>query len=150
MNSLSATVVRVSWSSVDIPDITGYIVFYIDIESRKRHSVTVSSSVTFVDIESLLFDVNYQFQVAVIVEVNGEEIIGEVLSESFSEPYQVIIGENYVCSNKCNIESCLSGVCTRKCEIIIGVIFSCVAIIVFVTILLLIYRYCLKDTSKSR
>ena len=79
---VSASSVRVSWDSLDIPEITGYIVYYSQTESvsRKRQdegSVTVSSSVTTVVIEDLSSNVEYQFQVVAIAELDGEVVMGQ-------------------------------------------------------------------------
>ena len=77
---VSDTSVRVSWDSVDIPEITGYTVYYSQTGNRKRQSedsITVPSSDNFVVIEGLLNNVEYQFQVAAIAEVDGETIVGQ-------------------------------------------------------------------------
>ena len=63
---VSDTSVRVSWDSVDIPEITGYTVYYSQTGNRKRQSegsTTVPSSDNSVVIEGLLNNVEYQFQV---------------------------------------------------------------------------------------
>ena len=74
------TSVRVSWDSVDIPEITGYTVYYSQTGNRKRQSeefITVNSSVTSVVIEGLLNNVEYQFQVVAIAELDGNVIMGQ-------------------------------------------------------------------------
>ena len=77
---VSDTSVRVSWDSVDIPEITGYTVYYSQTGSRKRQSeesITVPSSDNSVVIEGLLNNVEYQFQVVVIAELDGDVIMGQ-------------------------------------------------------------------------
>ena len=77
---VSDTSVRVSWDSVDIPEITGYTVYYSQTGSRKRQSeesITVPSSDNSVVIEGLLNNVVYQFQVAAIAELDGDVIVGQ-------------------------------------------------------------------------
>ena len=88
VDTLSATAVRVSWDRVVLPEITGYIVYVTG--DRRRNSITVTSSVTSVDIEGLLDTLKYQFRVAVIAEINGKEFIGDIpldlnLFEAISE-----------------------------------------------------------------
>ena len=77
---VSDTSVRVSWDSVDIPEITGYTVYYSQTRSRKRQSeesITVPSSDNSVVIEGLLNNVEYQFQVVAIAELDGDVIMGQ-------------------------------------------------------------------------
>ena len=77
---VSDTSVRVSWDSVDIPEITGYTVYYSQTGNRKRQneeSITVPSSDNSVVIESLLNNMEYQFQVVAIAELDGDVIIGQ-------------------------------------------------------------------------
>ena len=77
---VSDTSVRVSWDSVDIPEITGYTVYYSQTGNRKRQSedsITVPSSDNFVVIEGLLNNVEYQFQVVAIAELDGDVIMGQ-------------------------------------------------------------------------
>jgi hypothetical protein len=75
---VSANSVRVSWDSIDIPEITGYTVYYSQTGNRERQSeVTVPSSVDSVVIEGLVNNEEYQFQVAVIAVLDGDMIIGQ-------------------------------------------------------------------------
>ena len=77
---VSDTSVRVSWDSVDIPEITGYTVYYNQTGNRKRQSeesITVPSSDNSVVIEGLLNNVEYQFQVVAIAELDGDVIMGQ-------------------------------------------------------------------------
>ena len=77
---ISDSSVRVSWDSVDIPEITGYIVYYSQTGNRKRQSeesITVPSSDNSVVIEGLLNNVEYQFQVVAIAELDGDVIMGQ-------------------------------------------------------------------------
>ena len=77
---VSDTSVRVSWDSVDIPEITGYTVYYSQTGNRTRQSeesITVSSSNNSVVIEGLLNNVEYQFQVVAMAELDGDVIMGQ-------------------------------------------------------------------------
>ena len=77
---VSDTSVRVSWDSVDIPEITGYTVYYSQTGNKKRQSeesITVPSSDNSVVIEGLLNNVEYQFQVVAIAELDGDVIMGQ-------------------------------------------------------------------------
>ena len=77
---VSDTSVRVSWDSVDIPEITNYTVYYSQTGDRKRQSeesITVPSSDKSVVIEGLLNNVEYQFQVVAIAELDGDVIMGQ-------------------------------------------------------------------------
>lgn len=70
--------VRVSWDRVDLPEITGYTVYYSQTENTDiGKSITVSSSMNSVVIEDLVSDVEYQFQVAAIAELDEEVIVGQ-------------------------------------------------------------------------
>ncbi len=64
---LSDTSVNVTWEDVTIPGIVSYTVYYgsSDNMEQREHSVTVPSSD---EIEDLMTNVEYQFQVAVIAE----------------------------------------------------------------------------------
>ena len=72
---VSAGLVRVSWNALDIPEITGYIVYYS--QTGNTQSVNVTSSANSVLIDGLINNVEYQFQVAAIAELNGDVAIGE-------------------------------------------------------------------------
>ena len=74
---------RVSWNRLDIPELTGYIVYY-----SQRHivtieqSVNVSSSENSVILYNLLTDVEYQFEVVAVAELLEDVATGErLLSE---------------------------------------------------------------------
>ena len=82
---LSATSIQVSWDRLDIPEITGYIVYY----SRTGNSemeTTVPGSRNSVTIENLLTDVVYQFQVVPVAELDGEVVMGERSIMSIAHP----------------------------------------------------------------
>ena len=66
----SATSVRVSWDKLDIPEITGYIVYY----SQRQTDITehIFSHENSVIIDNLLTDVEYQFEVVAVTELDGE------------------------------------------------------------------------------
>ena len=72
----SATSVRVSWDRLDIPEITGYIVYY----SRRQRHITennIFSHENSVIIDNLLSDVEYQFEVVAVVELDGDVVTGD-------------------------------------------------------------------------
>ena len=65
--------VRVSWDLLDIPETTGYIVYY----SQTGSTWSVTTSANSVTIGGLTNDVEYQFQVAAIAELDGDVVTGE-------------------------------------------------------------------------
>ena len=71
---------RVSWDAINIPGISGYIVYYSLTGNRKRQaeqSVDVpGSSATTVLIEDLVNGAEYQFTVVALANLNGDEITG--------------------------------------------------------------------------
>ena len=71
---ISAGSVKVSWDCLDIPEITGYIVYYN--QTGNTQSVNVTSSTNSVLIDGLMNNVEYQFQVAAIAELDGDVVIG--------------------------------------------------------------------------
>ena len=76
---VSDTSVRVSWDSLDIPEITGYTVYYSQTEIPTvaiEHSVKVSN-VDFVVIDGLMNNAGYQFQVVATAELDGDVVIGQ-------------------------------------------------------------------------
>ena len=80
---VSATSVRVSWDRIDLPEITGYTVYYSQTGNRQRRqqsgeeSVTVPSSASSVVIGDLESNVQYQFQVAVTVQRTGTFVLSQ-------------------------------------------------------------------------
>ena len=82
---LSATSLRVSWDRLDIPEITGYLIYYTQTEMlASEESLMVSSSEHFANIEDLMTDVEYQFQVVAVAELDGDIIMGERSNVSVS------------------------------------------------------------------
>ena len=70
--------VSVSWDSLDIPKVTGYTVYYNQTRNGgNEQSVNVTNSTNFVVINNLINNVEYQFQVAAIAELDGILIVGE-------------------------------------------------------------------------
>ncbi len=75
---VSGDSVRVSWDSVDFPRITRYSIYYRQTDSEEiENSDTVSNTVNSILIENLTANVEYQFQVAAIAEVDGEVFVGQ-------------------------------------------------------------------------
>ena len=77
----SATSVRVSWDRLDTPEITGNIIYYS--QTRNSEMVTIETSVSVpsyqnsVMIYNLLTDVEYQFQMVALAELEGEMATGQ-------------------------------------------------------------------------
>ena len=78
----SATSVRVSWDRLDIPEVTGYIVHYSQIQRDIKHIFSLENSVI---IDNLLSDVEYQFEVVAVAELDGDVVTG------YSETVTVLI-----------------------------------------------------------
>ena len=78
-SSVSNTSVNVSWESVTIPGMVTYTVYYRPSGTMRQceQSVTVPSSDSSVVIEDLITNVEYQFQVSTIVELEGVVFLGE-------------------------------------------------------------------------
>ena len=75
---LSSTSVRVSWDSLNISEITHYIVYYNQTERvTPEKSVMVPGSENFVILNDLITGVEYQFQVTAIAERDGDRTMGE-------------------------------------------------------------------------
>ena len=70
----SATSVRVSWDRLDIPEITGYIVYYSQRQRDIKHIFSLENSVI---IDNLLSDVEYQFEVVAVAELDGDVVTGD-------------------------------------------------------------------------
>ena len=80
---VSVPSVRISWSSLQILDITGYMVSYV--QTGITQSVNVTSSINSVVIDGLMNNVEYQFQVAAIAELlDGNVITGERSIHNFA------------------------------------------------------------------
>ena len=78
---VSSTSVRVSWDRLDIPEITGYIVYYSqtgnsEMVTSTERSINVSNSTNFVVVPSLVISAEYQFEVVAVAELNGEGTVG--------------------------------------------------------------------------
>ena len=76
----TSTSARVSWDVINLPGISGYIVYYSLTGNRKRQaeqSVDVpGSSATTVLIEDLVNGAEYQFTVVALANLNGVNISG--------------------------------------------------------------------------
>ena len=70
----SATSARVSWDRLDIPEITGYIVYYSQRQRDIKHIFSLENSVI---IDNLLSDVEYQFEVVAVAELDGDVVTGD-------------------------------------------------------------------------
>ena len=77
VETASSGSVRVSWDSLDIPEITGYIVYYNQKGITDFMNVTVPTNSRSVVIGGLMSNVEYQFQVAAVADYDGAVIIGE-------------------------------------------------------------------------
>ena len=74
---VSANSVKVSWDRIIIPEITGYTVYYSQTGNRQSEevSVTVPSSADSALIEGLVVNVEYQFQVVAVAELEGGGVV---------------------------------------------------------------------------
>ena len=82
---VSATSIQVSWDRLDIPEITSYMVYYSQTGNSERVT-TVSSSKISVTIENLQTNVEYQFQVVAVAELDGDVVMGERSNMSIAHP----------------------------------------------------------------
>ena len=68
---------NVSWERLDTSLITGYIVYYSPKENNgEKKSLNVSSLQNSVIVRGLTTDVEYQFQVVAVAELDGEVVMG--------------------------------------------------------------------------
>ena len=84
---LSASSVNVSWDRLNTSLISGYIVYY----SRKGNNgeemfTNVSSPSNSVIIHDLMTDVEYQFVVVAVAEVDGDVVMGERSEAKMATP----------------------------------------------------------------
>ena len=78
IDMISSTSLRVSWDRLDIPEITRYIIYYSQTgNSEMVASVDVSVSENSVTIEDLMSNIQYQFEVVGVAEVEGATLMGE-------------------------------------------------------------------------
>ena len=84
---LSATSIQVTWDQLDIPEITGYIVYYSQTGNSEMKTM-VAGSKNSVSIDNLLTNVEYQFQVVAVAELDEETdtIMGERSNVSIVRP----------------------------------------------------------------
>ena len=82
---VSATSIQVTWDQLDIPEITGFRVYYSQ-TGNSEIIKEVSDSDNSLIIENLLTDVEYQFQVVAVAKLDGEIIIGERSNVSVLSP----------------------------------------------------------------
>ena len=74
---LSVSLVNVTWETLDTSLITGYIVYYSPKESDgEEKSLNVSSLQNSVIVSGLTTDVEYQFEVVAVAELDGEVVLG--------------------------------------------------------------------------
>ena len=74
---LTETSVNVSWNRIIANEITNYTVYYRPSDNMMSESLTVPSSESFVVIDGLVANVEYQFQVAAIAELGGQIYPGQ-------------------------------------------------------------------------
>lgn len=86
LDMLSANAVRVSWDSIDIPEITGYNVYYAKIRAPNEEMTmsfpSSSNSVVFV------YNARYRFQVMAVADLGGTVFAGQR-----SVPVEFPVGE---------------------------------------------------------
>ena len=78
---LSDTTVQVSWDRLDVPEVTGYIVYYSQTGNSEmvtaEQSVNISNSNASVIIDNLINSTLYQFEVVAVADLNGDVVIGQ-------------------------------------------------------------------------
>ena len=82
---LSATSVQVSLDQLDILELKRYIVYYSQ-TGNSEMTTKVPSSENSVTIDNLLTDVEYQFQVVAVAELDGDVVTGERSKVSIARP----------------------------------------------------------------
>lgn len=165
MEQLSTTAVRVSWESINLPDIAGYRVYYSRTGNRKRQSeegltMDVSSSENSADVSGLSSYVQYNFQVAAIAELDGVEITGDqctlscmtmiTLAPQASTPEPTCEGSY---SHKCSYVSCHGNhtESTDDVRTAIGVAVTfLLTIILYSTVLFVVCAVWRRNTSKTK
>ena len=76
---VSGNSVRLSWDIIDLAEITGYTVHYSLAEEENEtieYLLKVSNVTNAVLIGCLVMEVEYQFQVVAMAEVDGDMLIG--------------------------------------------------------------------------
>ena len=75
---VSSGSVKVSWNGLNFPEITGYVVYYTQTQGGKNESVNVNGAANnSIVIDGLVSNMEYQFQVAVVAELDGMTTISE-------------------------------------------------------------------------
>ena len=96
---LSDVSVQVFWDSLNIPELTGYTVYYRQTDPTRtattERSVNVSSSDTSVRIENLIGNVQYQFEVVAVAELDEDVVTGQ-RSPTFS--VSVVLPDSTTCT----------------------------------------------------
>ena len=118
---ISSTSLRVSWDRLDIPEITRYIVYYNQTgNSEMVASVDVSGSENSVIIEDLMSNIQYQFEVVGVVEVEGDVVMGERSNHvttytALQCPAQSMFHVNYIIL--CQAQKKILFTLTRPCKV---------------------------------
>ena len=80
---LSASLVNVTWERLDTSLIAGYIVYYSPTENDgEEKSSNLSSLQNSAIVSDLTTDVEYQFEVVAVAELDGEVVFGERSDET--------------------------------------------------------------------
>ena len=123
---LLPTSVRVSWELFDFPEITGYIVYYSQTgDITIEQSMNVTNSTSFVVINDLTSNVEYQFEVVAVAELDGEAVKGK-RSDKYTE----------------HVTPTLPPTQPRIGPIVGGVVAIIIAVIV--TIIIFVVLFCLR------
>ncbi len=76
---VTSTSARVSWDAINMPGISGYIVYYTKVGNSIEQSVSVAgSSAATVLIENFDSGAVYQFASVAVQNLNGIEILGRL------------------------------------------------------------------------
>ena len=142
---LSATSVRVSWDRLDLTEITGYILYYSQTGNSEmvptQHFINVASSTNFIFLTDLTSNVEYQFEVVAVAELDGDVVVGER-----SNKYTKRLTLTSVPGTQIDIAPIIGGVLA----FIVAVAFVAVVVVILLLLvrsrlgLLLTTVYCLK------
>ena len=148
LEALSATSVRVSWDRLDIPEITGYIVYYSQTGNSEmvptQHFINVFSSTNFVLLTDLTSNVEYQFEVVAVAKLDGDVVVGE-RSDNFTER----LTPTSVPATQINIGPLIGGVLAFAVAFVVVVVVILILFVLSRLGLLCLYSYTVKLLSSE-
>ncbi len=146
--------VRVSWDSVDFPGISGYTIYYRQTDSgeNEMNADVISNSIL---IENLMANVEYQFQVAAIAELDGEVIVGQRSTINAMSILTVIAtksipsGKSFGTTDIATGAETFRDTSTRDVSIAVVVTFSLTIVLCATVLLVGLGLYCTRISSKK-